>query len=262
MRISVVTISFNQAKFLKAAIDSIVGQGYHDLEYVVVDPGSSDGSRGVIKQYGDQISISILEPDTGPADGLNKGFACATGEIFGFVNADDGLLPHSLQFVADYFDKHPEVDVLLGCGWIVDEAGNILRPLVPSRFSLHHFAFRRFEFIQQAVFFRRTAFESAGGFNASNRISWDGELLVDMALAGARFGRTERELGVFRIYPSSISGSNNYIQKLSVENVRLFEKTMQRGPRWYDPALGKFLLLTKWILDPWYAYWKLIRNYR
>lgn len=260
MRVSVVTISFNQVRFLKAAIDSIISQGYHDLEYVVVDPGSTDGSREVIKQYSEQISKLILEPDTGPADGLNKGFACATGEILGFVNADDELLPHSLQFVADYFEEHPEIDVLLGCGWIVDETGRVLRHIVPSRFSLLHSAFGRFEFIQQAVFFKRSVFESIGGFNKLNRISWDGELLVDMAIAGVRFARTEKELGVFRIYPSSISGNSNYLQKLLLENERLFQKIMRRGSRGYDPVLGLMLLVSKWILDPWYVYWRLVRN--
>ena len=154
MRITVVTISFNQARFLKACIDSIVGQDYTGLEYIVVDPGSLDGSRDVVKLYGDKISKLIFEPDAGPADGLNKGFTCATGDIFGFVNADDELLPHSLQYVADYFVKHPDIDVLLGCGRIVDETGGVTRCLVPSRFSLLHYAFGRFEFIQQAVFLR------------------------------------------------------------------------------------------------------------
>lgn len=260
MRISIVTISFNQDRFLKDAINSIVSQGYSNLEYVVVDPGSTDGSRNTIAQYGDHISKSILEPDAGPADGLNKGFACTSGEILGFVNADDELLPNSLQFVADYFDKHPDVDVLLGCGRIVDERGSVSRHIVPSRFSLEHYAFGRFEFIQQAVFFRRSIFESIGGFNVSNRISWDGELLVDMAVAGARFARSERELGAFRIYPSSISGRENYMQNLSVERARLFRKVTGRDPHWFDPLLGLMLLASKWILDPWYVGWRLSRN--
>lgn len=262
MRVSIVTISFNQARFLKAAIDSIVSQGYSNLEYVIVDPGSSDGSRNIFKQYGTQISKLILEPDAGPADGLNKGFACATGEILGFVNADDELLPRSLQYVADYFVKHPDVDVLLGCGWIIDEAGGILRHIVPSRLSLSHYAFGRFEFIQQAVFFRRSIFELIGGFNVSNRISWDGELIVDMAIAGARFARSQKELGAFRIYPSSISGSGNYMQNLSIERTRLFHKVMGRDTQWLDTMLGQILLVSKWALDPWYVSWKLARNLR
>lgn len=261
MRISVVTISFNQGEFLRACIDSIVNQDYPGLEYVVVDPGSLDGSRDIAKFYGDKISKLIFEPDAGPADGLNKGFACATGDIFGFVNADDELLPHSLQYIADYFVKHPDIDVLLGCGWIADGKGMILRCMVPSRFSLKHYAYGRFEFIQQAVFFRSSVFRSIGGFNDKNRISWDGELLVDMGMAGVRFARTRKELGIFRIYPSSISGSENYTEKLLIDQKRLFRKVMGRDFMWYDSGLGLMMLVSKWILDPWYVYWKLARNF-
>jgi glycosyltransferase involved in cell wall biosynthesis len=259
MKISIVTISFNQAKFLRQCIDSVLNQNHVGIEYIIVDPGSNDGSRDIIDFYGDR-TIRIYEEDAGPADGLNKGFACSTCEIFGFVNADDELLPHSLQFVADYFATHRDVDVLLGCGLIVDETGAVLRRVVPSRFSLPHYAFGRFEFIQQAVFFRRSLFESSGGFNKLNRICWDGELLADMAIAGARFGRTKKELGIFRIYPSSISGSTGYLQKLFLEESRLFQKVMGRDSRWFDPLLDRMLLLTKWILDPWYVYLKWVRN--
>jgi glycosyltransferase involved in cell wall biosynthesis len=98
MRISIVTISFNQGKFLRQCIDSILTQTDCDVEYIVVDPGSTDGSRALIESYGDRI-IKVFEPDEGPADGLNQGFKCATGEIYGFVNADDYLLPGSLKHV-------------------------------------------------------------------------------------------------------------------------------------------------------------------
>jgi glycosyltransferase involved in cell wall biosynthesis len=260
MRISIVTISFNQAEFLRLAIDSIVRQGYPSLEYIVVDPGSSDGSRDVICEYGKYIRKSILEPDSGPADGLNRGFALSSGDILGFVNADDLLLPGSLQFVSDYFQKNPEVDVLLGCGQLVDEVGSVLRHIVPSRFSLRHLAFGRFEFIQQAVFFRRSIYELTGGFNPENRISWDGELLLDMAICGARFGRTGKELGAFRLYPSTISSSKNYMQNLSVERDRLFYRIMGRKHHWSDRIRGSALLASKWLLDPWYAGFKLTRN--
>src|SRR3546814_11032429 len=80
MRFSVVTISYNQAKFLRRAIDSVLNQSGVDLEYIVVDPGSSDDSRAIIDSYGDRIGHRVYEPDQGPADGLNKGFAHATGK--------------------------------------------------------------------------------------------------------------------------------------------------------------------------------------
>src|ERR1039458_1375445 len=92
-RVSIVTISFNQAEFIERTILSVLTQDYLDIEYIVVDPGSTDGSRDIIERYRSRISKIILRPDRGAADGLNNGFAEATGEIFGFLNSDDLLRP-------------------------------------------------------------------------------------------------------------------------------------------------------------------------
>src|SRR5260370_8827288 len=85
-KVSIVTISFNQAPFLERAIRSVVEQDYPDVEYIVVDPGSTDGSRDIIERYRSRISKIILEPDTAPANGLNKGFAATRGQIFFYTN--------------------------------------------------------------------------------------------------------------------------------------------------------------------------------
>jgi len=116
-------MSFNQRDYLQLAIESVLSQGYPDLEYILVDPGSTDGSRELIRAYAHRISHTIFEPDLGPADGLNKGFGKATGDVFGFLNADDVLMPGSLQAVSDFFGKNPECDFALGNGHIIDAEG-------------------------------------------------------------------------------------------------------------------------------------------
>ena len=123
MKFSIVTISYNQARFLEQAIRSVIEQDYPDVEYIVVDPGSTDGSREIIERYRDRIDKIIFEPDNGPADGLNKGFARATGDIFGFLNSDDYLLPGALATVASEFATAPWKDVLSGHAVIVDADG-------------------------------------------------------------------------------------------------------------------------------------------
>ncbi len=92
MKISIVTLSFNQKQFLEEALQSVLGQKYPELEYIVVDPGSTDGSREMLDLYKGQLTELILEPDRGAADGLNKGFSRSTGDVLGFLNADDLLL--------------------------------------------------------------------------------------------------------------------------------------------------------------------------
>lgn len=245
MRISIVTISFNQVMFLKKCIDSVVSQKCTDLEYIVVDPGSSDGSRELIDSYAGKVSVRVYERDAGAADGLNKGFAKATGEIFGFLNSDDELLPDALRFVEEFFSSHPEVDVLNGSGQKTDAAGVPFKRIHASPFSVDRYVFGAVNLLQQGCFFRRRVFERVGGFNVANKTCWDGELFLDMALSGARFAATSRMLGAFRIHDASISGSGRMEEEYRRDCERLFVKAKGRGTRPVDLLYSLLLRLEK-----------------
>lgn len=236
-KISIVTISFNQAQYLQECIDSVLGQGIDDLQYIMVDPGSSDSSRKIIEANRDRIDTIVYDPDDGPADGLNHGFAHAEGEILAYINADDRFVPGALGFVEEYFARHPDIDVLCGAIRIIDQNGKpSIRKRTSDRFRLADYMAGICTVGQQATFFRKTAFEAAGGFNADNRITWDGELLVDMALAGCRFKTVFRVLGDFRIYPESITGSNKFLQKQREEFSRIKNKLQQQDVELYSEA--------------------------
>src|SRR2546423_8904578 len=112
MNLGIVTISFNQAAYLTEAIESVQLADPERMEYVVVDAGSSDGSRAIINRNRRRFSRIIFAPDDGPADGLNKGFAATTAEILGYLNSDDRFAPGALDFVLAYFEAHPRIDVL------------------------------------------------------------------------------------------------------------------------------------------------------
>ncbi len=233
IKISIVTISFNQAKFLRACIDSVLDQRYGKLQYIVVDPGSTDGSRELIDQYGDRLE-RVYEPDRGPADGLNNGFRHATGEVFFFLNADDALLPGALSYAASVFEAHPEIDVLCGSGFKIDGDGKILREIRASPVSRLRLVYGAANLFQQGVFFRASSFHAVRGFNIDNRTCWDGELLLDMAVHGSRFRASRRHLGLFRIHETSISGTNRLIDAFRQDGARMFRKVMQRERRPHD----------------------------
>lgn len=208
MKFSIVTLSYNQARWLPFAMDSVFEQrtAAIPVEYVVVDPGSTDGSRELIRAAGDRIDHLVLEPDRGPADGLNKGFALTTGDILGFVNADDCLEPGALARVAAYFERNPDVDAVSGALRIIDEDGKPRHRLrVPVQFSADRFLQGLAVPHQQSTFFRRSAWEATEGFRVDNWTSWDAELFVDMALAGARFGVLNAVLAQFRRHAESIT---------------------------------------------------------
>lgn len=209
MKVSLVTLSFNQGRFLEEAIQSVLDQDHPDLEYIVVDPGSTDGSHRIISAYEGRIASVIRRPDTGPAQGLNNGFAAASGEIFGFLNADDVLLPGAIRTMAHAFRQNEHVDVLAGHGWIIDESGKIVRKKHSQRFNAWRYLHRGAHLLQQSTFFRADAFRNVGGFNESNKTCWDGELWLDLALAGCRFDILDRILSCFRVYQTSISGRVN-----------------------------------------------------
>jgi len=206
LKISIVTISFNQNSFIEECILSVLNQNYPDIEYIVVDPGSSDGSREIIDKYSDRISHIIYENDAGPADGLNKGFKIASGEIFGFLNSDDVLEPDAISKIVHQFVLNSSVDVISGHSWIIDETGKQIRRFYSDKFYLWMTPFDASILSQASTFFRSNVYRKVGGFNKYNHIAWDGELFVDMALNGARFYLVDEFLSRFRIHASAITG--------------------------------------------------------
>jgi glycosyltransferase involved in cell wall biosynthesis len=230
VKISIVTLSFNQQAYLKEAIDSVLSQGYADLEYIVVDPGSKDGSRDLIESYGDRIAVTLFEPDRGASDGLNKGFSLATGEVYGFLNADDILFPGSLNQVAEFFQSNPACDMAMGNGYKIDGHGRKTRHFLARDFSVRRFFYGGTQWLQQSTFFRAAAFKRSPGFNLENRTSWDGELFLNMANQGAKIGYIHADLGGFRIHDESISGSGRMNEQYHQDCRRIFKQL--NGREW------------------------------
>lgn len=230
MKISIVTVSFNQKAYLQEAIDSVLSQGYPDLEYIVVDPGSTDGSRELIQSYSARIAHVIFEPDNGAADGLNKGFARATGDVFGFLNSDDILMPGSLRLVGDFFRDHPECDVAMGNGHKIDGQGRKLRHFRARGFTPKRYLYGGTQWLQQSSFVRSKAYLRSPRFNPENRTCWDGELFVNIANQGAKIGYIDADLAGFRIHEQSISGSGRLTEQYKRDCQRIFRQL--RGHEW------------------------------
>ena len=239
MKISIVTISFNQKKYLKQCIDSVLNQTDCVLEYIVVDPGSTDGSRELIDSYGNVIT-KIFEPDKGPVDGLIKGFERATGEIFGFVNSDDYLLPHALMHVTGYFNQHSAEKFVTGLGYSENATG-LQSPIKARELTQNNMLHRAAVLFQQATFFRADLYRQVGGFDVDNTTCWDYELFLKFLISGARHQVMNHDLAVFRLHPESISGSGRLTSVYLSELDRLFIKYKGRtrglGDRLYTGVL-------------------------
>lgn len=228
----------------------MVEQGYADLEYIVVDPGSSDESREIIERYRSRISKIIFDPDAGPADGLNKGFSAATGDIFGFLNSDDVLRDGTLASVARYFRAMPSVDVISGHSGVINSNGLMMRIFYSDTFSLWMAARGASILSQASTFFRANIYYEVGGFNVENRIAWDGELFADMAILGAKFARVNEVWSNFRIHKDGITGSGKQHQLYEEYCDYIFRKIIGRDPILIDKATVLFARLARKLTNP------------
>ncbi len=252
MKFSIVTVSFNQARFLEQAICSVLDQDYADIEYIVADPGSTDGSREIIERYRGKIAKIIFEPDRGAADGLNKGFAQASGEIYGFLNSDDVLLPGAISRVAAHFRARPDTDILMGHEWIIDSEGRRVRNAYTDRFNARAFAYGGGVISQQSTFFRAGLFKKTKGFDIHNSIAWDAELFLDLLQVAENPLYVDDFFGAFRIHGDSISGGRRaeLRHQYSAYELARFERIMGRRWRRSDYLVRLFYMVRKYFLEP------------
>ena len=198
--ISIVTPSFNQAHLIERTIRSVLDQTYPNLEFIVQDGGSRDGTADVLARYHDRLHRWESAPDNGQTDAINRGFRHATGEIMAYLNSDDLLLPGALNFVARFFGDHPDVDVVYGHRVLIDDHDReIGRWILPSHDDR---VLTWADYVpQETLFWRRRAWERIGGaFDESFHFAMDWDFLLRLRDAGATFARLPRFLGAFRVH--------------------------------------------------------------
>ena len=217
-KISIVTPSFNQASYINDTINSVLNQQYENLEYIVIDGNSTDGTKDVIKKYESVLSYSASEKDNGMYDALNKGFSKSTGEIMGWINSDDLYLPKALHVVAEIFSRFPDVQWITGASTLLDESGRIIQSTPPRRWSKYHFYLHDYKWIQQeSVFWRRSLWEKAGSrVDSSLQYAGDFELWLRF-FRFAKLYTVNAPLGCFRLRTreqKSIEHMNDYIKEV------------------------------------------------
>ena len=164
-KISLVTPSLNQGKFIRATIESVLSQGYPDLDYRVQDGGSADGTLAVLNEYEGRVPF-VSERDAGQADALNRGLARATGDVLGYLNSDDVLCPGALAAVGEAFASDPDLMFVWGRASYLNEAGAPISPYLVRPDAMKRLADACF-IAQPAAFFRRRVWEEVGPFDAT-----------------------------------------------------------------------------------------------
>lgn len=227
-RISIVTPSFNQGRYLERTILSVLNQGYPSTEYIIIDGGSTDESVDIIRRYAGDVAYWVSERDRGQADALRRGFARCTGEISAYLNSDDVYLPDALWTVARRFLSAPTCDVVYGDGVMIDDQSRVLRE---DRFAPYLTAGLMrggTGFCQPAVFWRHSAYLRVGGIDEGFQFCIDLDLLVRLHRHGCTFSYVRRPLGAYRVHQESKTTKMLAVWK--AESQRICAAYLERTP--------------------------------
>jgi len=212
-RISIITPSYNQAQFIEKTVLSVVSQNYPNLEYIVMDGGSNDGTLEILKKYKGKL-LWFSQKDEGQSDAINNAMKKAKGEILGYLNSDDLLQPESLHEVAEYFQEYPKISWVTGRCYMIDDKGELTRSCITSykNFWLKYCRTRNalaiLNFISQpATFWRREVVDKIGFFDRSLYYAMDYDYWLRLSKI-YRLGFIDKHLASFRIHKVSKSRKN------------------------------------------------------
>ncbi|MBC7525287.1 MAG: glycosyltransferase [Flavobacterium sp.] len=232
-KISIVTPNLNQEVFLEQTILSVLNQNYPNLEYIIIDGGSTDSSLSIIKKYETQLFYWISEKDKGLYDALNKGFCKSTGEVMMYINSDDILLAQSLSTIGMTFEKFKNIRWLNGIHTFIDEKSRIVESKKPTIFTIYDYLMLNYQWIQQeSTCWRRSLWEESGSkFNENLKLAGDLDLWSRFFLIEQLYF-LNTTIGAFRFREGQLSANNldNYHQE-AIASLKLLKSQITKFQR-------------------------------
>jgi len=250
-RITIVTPSFNQAPFLERTILSVHNQGYPNLEHIVVDGGSTDGSIEILHRFQNRFHHWQTGPDDGQSDAINIGASHATGIYMMWINSDDMLLPGALHAMANAFGRNPEADLVFGNQVEVDGRDRVLKRLYTTDFDIDDFLFEIHIIVhQQSALWRTDLFRKIGGLKLF-RYAMDYDMTYRMYRTGARFQRIPDFLSAFRVHAGGLTGSGEVARWRGNEVDEAFRDYLGRDRnRWDRMVRRPFYKVRRLLFNP------------
>lgn len=180
-KVTIVTPSYNQGRYIEATIQSVLAQDYPNIEYLIIDGGSKDESVEIIRRYEDRLAGWVSEKDKGHADALNKGFARASGEILAWLNSDDTYYPGAVREAAEYLQAHPNVGMVYAGANLTDHTGKVVGKFAARQTSYRQMLRGSVHIPQATTFFRADVWRQVGPLDLSLFFSFDYDLWVKIA---------------------------------------------------------------------------------
>lgn len=245
--VSVVTPSYKQAQFIEENILSIKNQDYPNIEHIIMDGGSTDGTVDILKRY-DNILTWVSEPDKGQSDAINKGFKMAKGEIIGWLNSDDAYtIPNAISTAVEALNRHPDIDLIYGHCLEINEKGDVTDMGKSPEFS-HYRLFNYLDFIPQpTVFFRRTLFDKVGYLDESLHYGMDYDFWLRIGKV-SNMMLVPKVMAEFRYSPHSKSGSQEKEFWPEIRQIYRRHNGRLLSPFWYSCINELYLIRMKRVI--------------
>jgi len=253
LKISIITPSLNQDQFLEESIESVLNQAYPNLEYIIIDGGSSDNSVEIIKKHSDRITYWVSEPDNGQAHAVNKGISHAHGDIIGWLNSDDIYLPNCLDTIIEVFQRNPMADVVYGDHIFVDDEGNELLKKKEISVDFNIMFWGRNHIAQPAVFFRKNVLDRAGLLDEKLHYALDWEWWHRMGKAGCRFVKIKKFLAAahWQFDSKSVTNQNKFKKERKSIQTAYLNGKLNPGKKWLIPFV--IFILDKFYRFKWHG---------
>lgn len=240
IKVSIVTPSFNQGKFIEETILSVLNQSYKNIQYIIVDGGSTDNTMEIIDKYRDRIDIIIHEKDKGQSDAINKGFKLADGELIGWINSDDILYPECVERIVELYENNPEGVIFYNSnGRMINEIGNILRDYSTKIPNREHLIRNKYSLIQQGSFYRRDIVEKVNYLDENIHYCMDLDLWLKLSQYGEIHYLNHSPLAAFRVWEATktTTGARKFLKDirrvLFKNGASVYDNTI-RTTYWYS----------------------------
>lgn len=217
--VSIVTPSYNTGRFIGDAVDSVLSQDYRNVEFLVMDGGSTDATLSELRRFGPRLNW-VSQPDRGQSDALNKGFLKAKGSIFGWLNSDDTYAPGAVSAAVEFLWANPDVAAVYGDATFIDAKGaEIAKCVHVEPFDRHRLLHYTDFIVQPTVFFRRSAFEAVGGIDTSLHWCMDYDLWLKMVAKGLKIAYLPKHLANFRWLADNKTATGDWGRLREIEKV-------------------------------------------
>jgi len=249
-KISIITPSYNQAQFLERTILSVLNQNYPNLEYIIIDGGSTDGSVEVIKKYEKYLAYWVSEKDKGQTDAINKGFQKSTGETLAWLNSDDTYLPETFYKVVKNFEQNPQADLIFGNIYFIDESDKRIGELRFTEFDFDTLIYEGGNLHQTGTFWKKEIYERVGGLNSDYKFCMDYDFFCRIAKIGKLY-YIKDYFANFRMNSNAKSSTINYLGRKEHKEImeRYISKDMKRWNLKYKKNICIMYRFYKYIMQ-------------